>query len=329
MKRRALVTGATGGLGCTLVPLLLDAGYDVVATGRDTAAGAVLAQGGALFRPADLCAADMRALVDDAQVVFHLAALSAPWGRRADFAAINVAATARLLEAARSLGCTRFIHASTPSIYVERRARIGLSETSPPAQRFANPYAATKYAAERLVLAADSAGTRTVVLRPRAIVGPDDRVLLPRLMRVIRSGRVSLPAGGDALVELTDVRDAAAAFLAADRSAQAAGRAINISGGQPRTVQAIVAAVCEILHLAPRIVAVPTPLALCAARAAECAGRLSGREPALTRYAVTTLAFTQTFDLTQARALLGWQACFSPEAAIAHALADRSTSCAS
>lgn len=322
MSRRAFVSGATGGLGQTLVPLLLASGYEVVATGRDAHVGAALVRQGAIFRSADLRSADLRDLIGEAQVVFHLAALSSPWGRLADFTAINVTATERLIEAAGAAGCVRFVHASTPSIYAEPRARIGIEETSPPARAFANSYAATKYAAERLVLAADSPAMRTVVLRPRAIVGPDDQVLLPRLKRVIGSGKVALPGGGSALIELTDVRDVAAAFLAADRVDEAGGQAINISGGQPRTVRAIVEAVCQALGVFPKFVDVPTPVALGAAWLAEVIGHVTRKEPAVTRYAVTTLAFSQTFDLSLARSLLCWEARFSPEAAIAFALSN-------
>ncbi|WP_156457880.1 NAD-dependent epimerase/dehydratase family protein, partial [Sphingomonas sp. Leaf412] len=97
MTRVALVTGATGGLGRTLVPALHDAGWRVRATGRRPRAGediVALDLTGPL--PDDLCRG-----VD---TVFHLAALSSPWGSRATFAAINVAATARLLAAARRAG---------------------------------------------------------------------------------------------------------------------------------------------------------------------------------------------------------------------------------
>lgn len=329
VTRRALVTGATGGLGRVLVRQLIDAGYDVVATGRDRATGAALERPGATFRAADLCDADLHPLLDRVAVVFHLAALTAPWGPKRDFAAINVAATARLLAAARTRGCDRFVYASTPSIYAERRARLGVSEASPIARHFPNAYVHTKYEAEQLVLAASASSMPTVVLRPKAIVGPDDRVLLPRLLRVVRSGRVALPGGGGALVELTDVRDAAAAFMAADRSLPAAGRAINISGGAPRTVRAIVDRVCATLGLAPNIVAIPTFVALAAAGAAEIGGRLRGKEPALTRYAVMAVAYSQTFDLARARALLDWHPRHSPEQAIDDALIRWSPPCVS
>lgn len=308
--RLALVTGATGGLGRTLVPALAAAGWEVRQTGRRIGNGII---------PLDLTQQIPALLLQGVDTVFHLAALSSPWGRPSDFTAINVDATARFLEAATRAGCRRFVHVSTPSIYTEARERLRLSETSPPAARFANRYAQTKSAGERLVLAADSPTMRTIVVRPRAIVGPHDTVLLPRLMRAIHKGRVPLPGGGAALVELTDARDVAAALIAA-AGAKVGGQSVNISGGQPRSIRWIVSHIAAMLGLTLRIVALPRPVALAGAGVLEAVGSVVGREPLITRYGVMTLGWSQTFDLTAARAVLNWTPRISPEDAIDHAL---------
>jgi nucleoside-diphosphate-sugar epimerase len=321
--RRALVTGATGGLGRTLVPMLVQAGYDVTATGRNAEVGSELAAGGARFVAADLLGGAPHSLVRQQDVVFHLAALSSPWGRPADFAAINVRATQALLDAARDSGCGAFVYASTPSIYASPQDRLGLIETSAVAHPFANDYAATKYAAEQLVLAAHSPAFQTVALRPRAIVGPHDTVLLPRLLRAARRGRMPLPNGGRALIELTDVRDAAAAFLAADRHLpQAAGHALNISGGQPRRLDDLLRRIFARRGMSVRLVPVPARPALTVARMMElvCAALPGRPEPPATRYTVMSLAYSQTFNLSAAHELLGWAPRFSPEEAIDAAL---------
>ncbi|MBB4841265.1 nucleoside-diphosphate-sugar epimerase [Sphingomonas kyeonggiensis] len=320
MTRHALVTGATGGLGRELVGQLRAVGYQVRATGRDRAIGARL---GAEFLPADLVTDPLEPLLGGVDVVFHLAALSSPWGSRAAFEAINITATRRLADAARAVGCEGLVYASTPSIYAEPRDRIGLTEDSPVGPRFANDYAATKYAAERLVLAADAPGFRSVAIRPRAIVGPHDTVLLPRILRAGRRGRFPLPGGGRALIEPTDVRDAAAAFVAADRRlAAAGGQAINISGGDPRPVRELLGQLFARIGSAPRLVTVPTGLAMTMAGAMErVAALLPGRpEPPVTRYSVMTFGFSQTMQLDRARDLLDWVPRHGIEAMIAHAL---------
>ncbi|WP_261300063.1 NAD-dependent epimerase/dehydratase family protein [Sphingomonas alpina] len=323
MSRHALVTGATGGLGRALVGALIDDGYRVTATGRDARIGATL---GVPFAAADLVTDPVEPLTDGVDVVFHLAALSSPWGRRDMFQRINVAATDRLLRAAQAAECQAFIHASTPSIYAERRNRIGLSEDSPVANPFANDYVATKYAAEQIVLAANAPDFRTVALRPRAIVGPHDTVLLPRLMRAAARGRFPLPGDGQALIEPTDVRDATAAFIAADRHREdAGGQAINISGGDPRPVRELLDLLFARMGAVVRYKAVPIPLALAVAGAMEhVAALLPGRpEPPATRYTIMTLAYSQTLCLDRAKALLGWTPRHRVEAMVDHALQAR------
>lgn len=304
--RHALVTGATGGLGRSVVAALLEAGYRVTATGRDAEVGAKL---GMHFVKADLLHDSLAPLVYDADVVFHLAALSSPWGRTEAFRAINVDATQKLLDAARAAGCGAFVYASTPSIYAEPGDRIGLTESSPVATRFANAYAATKYAGERAVLAADAPDFRTVALRPRAIVGPHDTVLLPRLLRAARRGRFPLPRQGDALIEPTDVRDAARAFVAADRRRdRAGGHAINISGGDPQPLRILLDLVFAQSGRTVRYLPVTAAQAMFAAGVMErVASLLPGRpEPPVTRYSAMTLAFSQTMCLDTAKRLLDW-----------------------
>lgn len=277
---------------------------------------------GVPFVRADLVDDPLRGLVEGIDSVFHLAALSSPWGKYAAFEAANVKATTRLLAAAREAGVRRFVFTSTPSIYAAARDRLGLTERDPAAQPFANAYAATKYAAERIVLDAADAAMTTVALRPRAIVCPHDSVLLPRLVRAARSGRIRLPRGGAALIEITDARDVAAALIAADSVDAAAGQVFNISGGAPRALHDLLRTIFALTERPLMIGTVGTRTAMAAAGVAEGIARLlPGRpEPRLTRYTVKTLAWSQTFDLTAARDVLGWSPRYSPEVALAHAL---------
>ena len=309
--RRAFVTGATGGLGLALTAALIAEGYEVRATGRDTEAAARLSAMGAEVALADL--ADdpdvAERLCRNIDVVFHAAALSSPWGELAAFERINVEATRTLLAAARGAGCEGLVFVSSPSIYAELRDRIGLTEDDPPAARPLNAYARTKLAAERLVLAADGPDFFTVAIRPRALVGPDDRVLLPRLLNIIRRGRMPVPRRGQALVELTDTRDAVRALLLADqRRAANGGRAFNISGGRPMTVSALASALAKTLERPLALISAPWPLMLAGAAVLERVAALSpGRpEPLLTPYGVATLAFSQTFNLDGALRGLGY-----------------------
>lgn len=310
-----MVTGATGGLGLSLCATLRDAGYFVRATGRSMTHEDRLMQISNEFVRGDLLDMDLNALCQGIDIVFHAAALSSPWGPEADFYAANVVATERLLAASRAAGAHGFVFVSSPSIYASLRDQPFLTEDSPLPERALNAYARTKRFAEELVLAANTPTFRTTSLRPRALVGPDDRVLLPRILALASRGWFPALRGGQALIELTDVRDATTALLrAGENLATAGGKAINISGGRPVSVAVLVGKLAEALQRPIAMRNIPVQIALLLARASEmvCNLRPGRPEPRLTTYGVATLAFTQTFDLTRARDLLGYQPAYDP-----------------
>lgn len=313
---KVVVTGATGGIGRTLVPLLASRGVDVVASGRDMAVGRALAGGRVSFVPLDLVRDDLTALLAGGPIVVHLAARSSPWGSLASFQRDNVVATQRLLEAAARGGTARFVHASTPAIFSERRHRLDLRGRSDPAARPANSYARTKLEAERIVM--DERRMATVVLRPSAVLGPDDKAILPRLMRVLERGVLPVGNGGAALFQPTDVRDAAEAFAAAALGASTG--VANVAGREPIAVVAMAKALARRLGMKLRVVHVPEPALHALASAAELAGEAVGREPPLTRYSVASLSWSRSFDLADTGALLGWTPRFGPLDALAHAV---------
>lgn len=184
--KTALVTGATGCLGQALCAELAAHGWSLRTVARRAEppetpplAHYLLDLSCDLLPPAALVGVD---------AVFHCAALSSAWGRRSAFRAANVTATLRLIEAARDAGVPRFIHVSTPSIYITGQPRLNLAEDAPLPHTFLTDYAATKFESERIVRAANSAGFTTVTLRPRAIYGRHDRALLPRLLQAAARG---------------------------------------------------------------------------------------------------------------------------------------------
>lgn len=310
MTRRALVTGATGGLGLALTRSLLETGHAVRAAGRSPTAIARLHDMGAETVAGDLFDLGPDALCKDIDVVFHAAALSSPWGPDAAFRRANVDLTRDLLAAARRAGAGSFVFVSSPSVYARWRDQVGLTEETAWPDRPLNAYARTKGEAERLVLAADAPGFRTVAVRPRAIVGPDDAVLLPRILRLVKRGRFPLFRNGRALVELTDVRDAARAIRLADIHREAVGgQAINVTGGQAVPVRDLVHRLGRTLGVEVRTVSIPLAVGQALSVGADALCRaLPGRpEPMLTPYTLSTLAWSQTFDLTRARRLLGYE----------------------
>lgn len=310
IPQHVLVTGATGGLGIAITRRFCEAGARVTATGRNLAAGERLATMGATFIPADLLDNGMAVkLCAGQQSIIHAAALSSSWHHPAAFDRANVEATTGLLAAAKHAGCSRFVYISSPSVYASLHDQIGITEQTPLAVPQLNDYARTKLAAEKLVLSANSPQMQTTAIRPRAIMGPDDKVLLPKMLQMLERSIIPLFRDGEALVELTDARDVAeAVWLAEQQIGAVAGQAINISGGVPLPMRALAQGMAQAANKSLRFLPIPLPIAKGIAHMSEWRGRLSGYryEPQLTRYILSTMAYSKTFDLTFAKEKLGY-----------------------
>lgn len=305
-----VVTGATGGLGLALVEALVAEGREVVAIGRRKPEDPRLHLPGVTYRAMDLSdrVSAVLAIPDATGTVFHCAAMTGTWGPAAAFERHNVEMTRNVTWAADRAGVGTFVHVSSPSIYAAMRDRIGITEDDRPTCPPLGNYARTKLESERIALDADGA-MRVVVIRPRGIVGPDDAVVLPRLIEIVKRDRIPVVREGRALVEMIDVRDAVSALLAAEKAApHARAQSFNVSGGSPMTVIDIARGLADALGRSPKFVGVPLGLARAVAGMTDAMWPENGwlGEPRLTGYSLATLAYSQTFDLTRARERLGW-----------------------
>ncbi|WP_025850472.1 NAD-dependent epimerase/dehydratase family protein, partial [Paenibacillus ehimensis] len=236
MNRNALVTGGTGFLGRRLALRLRDEGWNVTALGRQPAIGEELRRQGIRFMQADLRDRErMNAACAGQQAVFHCGALSASWGPYNDFYESNVVGTENVIAACLRHQVGRLIHVSTPSVYFGGAHRLGVQESDPLPRRQASPYAATKRLAEEAVARAGTKGLEAVIVRPRALFGPGDASILPRLIEANAVQGIPLIGGGKALIDLTYVDNAVDALLLcqAAPAASVAGRVYNITNGEP------------------------------------------------------------------------------------------------
>jgi nucleoside-diphosphate-sugar epimerase len=298
-----LVTGATGFLGGALVRHLKARGLPVLAMGRDAERCAALrAEGfpvlthdlGTPFPPPGPLSA-----------IIHCAARSSPHGRVIEFGRANVTATANLLAMARAQGVERFVFISSSSVSFQPRDQLLVREDSPLPPPF-NAYAASKQAAEKLVLAARD--LNPVILRPRGIYGLGDTALLPRLLRAARRGPLPLLRKGQGRIDLTHVDDVISAIMATLQGQPRTDRVYNISGGEVLPITGIVGKACALAGVTPRWRPMPLGPLMAAAGMAEaiCRALPGSPEPAVTRYGLALFAYAQSLDLGRAREELGW-----------------------
>jgi nucleoside-diphosphate-sugar epimerase len=315
----AVVTGASGFLGRRIAELLCLRGDRVRVLARQPQPDLVAL--GAT--PIELDIRDKCAVATalyHADVVFHAAAKTGPWGREDEFWSVNAGGTRNVLDGATAARIERLVYTSTPSVvgYADDVENGG--PDLPYAQVHESPYPASKAAAERMVLEANGSGMRTVALRPHLIIGPGDLRMLPRVIRRAAAGRLRIIGEGRNRVDLTDVDNAAWAHLDAadallDPAAPCAGRAYFISNGEPVLLWKWLNRILGELGLPAVTRAVPLGITRVAALAAEGAWkllRLKG-EPPVTRFLAGALARSHWYDLEPARRDVGYRVRISME----------------
>lgn len=315
---KALVTGATGFLGWHVATRLQALGWQVTAQGRNADVGRELERRGVRFYPAELADRDrMRDACANQRYVFHCGALSSAWGPYRAFYESNVEGTRHVIDGCLAAGVERLVHVSTPSVCFDFRDREAIRESDPLPRRAANAYAHTKRMAEDDVRRAFAAGLRGVIIRPRAVFGPRDAALLPRLLRANDAGGVPMFRGGGAVVDLTYVDNVVDAMVAAAVSApeSAMGRIYHLTNGEPLPLKEALVTLFGKLGVPLRERRLPYGAAYAAAGLLELAYRLLPLrgEPIVTRYGVGVLARTQTLDIREARERLGYAPAVSIE----------------
>lgn len=298
---RILLTGSNGFIGRRVTLDALARGWEVVGLGRQDAPTAPVTRyvRHDLGEPLDL---------DEAvDAVVHAAGLASPWASPSAYQRGNVRATATVLAWAREHGRPPVHYVSSSSVFYRDADQTALSERSPiptDAEQI-NTYSRTKLAGERLTRAYPG---EWAVLRPRAVIGVGDTVLLPRVLEAARKGvlpRFTRADGRRVWADLTPVATVSHYLL--ESVAQRFTGELNLSNGETVELDPFVDDVLARLGLDPRRPRVPVSVAMAMAGAAErYSARFGGwAEPPITRYGVSMFAHSKTFDATRVQAVLG------------------------
>lgn len=252
-----LVTGASGHIGQEIVRQAAARDQQVLAVSRSGAppqsiAGELPGVTWAACELADASAVAELAGQYRITACIHGAAVSNEAFARPDplgAVATNIAATANLLEAARTGGWRRFILISTGSVFQCRTdIASAILEDEPLAPR--NIYSTTKASAEMLVkmycteFALSAASIRiSWVYGPPLIADAPTRGPIPSyLLRSLR-GEAIAESGGDFAASFTFVGDVAAGLLAAADTNELSHDIYHLGPGENYNVRAVVEAV--------------------------------------------------------------------------------------
>lgn len=272
MRRRALITGATGFVGSHLAEQLTSQGWLVRALVRRTSDTSRLIQLGVVPFVGELGEPEsVSRAAEECELVYHLAAATFEKDE-ASFHRANVEGTRGVVEGSlRTEGVRRLVYLSSYAASGASRGAEPRSSADPPAPLTA--YGRTKLAGEELVREAAGRGLETVIVRAPAVYGPRDTALLS-YFRLVRWGLAPAPGGGERYLHLIYAPDLAAALVRA-----ADGPTGTFAVADPRVYawSEVVDEIATALGRRPLRLRLPVPLVRSFARVTEAIGHALGR----------------------------------------------------
>jgi len=282
--------------------------YDVLAMGRDEVKGKELIDRSIPFQAIDLAnSVKLSELKWSPKFIVHAAGFAAPWGTKKQFYVNNVTATKNLLDFAWKKNVKRFIFISSSSVYSSLNDQFNVRENHIPF-RFISRYGQSKYLAEQAVMDAARKGLPVIILRPRAVIGTGDTNLLPRLIQAHQQRRlrkVNKDAVMSDVTTITNLIEAVQVSLSSNASATA--NVFNITDGKPLYLWPMIDGIFEELGFPPLEKELSWRSALVISAMSEMFSRMSGRDPLLSRYLVSTLGTSLTLNIDKARRLLNYR----------------------
>lgn len=291
---KILVTGASGFVGGAFWNSAQRAGHSVIATGRRS----LDAPG---YHACDLVTGlDLDAAPE---VVVHCAARSSPWGSRCEFEAQNIQATRNVVRFCETHGLPHLIHISTSAVMYANEHQLGMTEETPLPRTPINRYAATKRESEELVRAYPG---RWCIVRPRAVFGPGDTVVFPRILRAATAGRLPWIESDQPVVGDLIYIDVLVEYLLRIIEQRATGLYL-LTNNEPVPILEFLGTVFAKLNLSQPTRHVPVQRAMLLASAIESVFSLLPflGEPPITRFGVSVFAYSKTFDVRKALRDLG------------------------
>jgi nucleoside-diphosphate-sugar epimerase len=200
-------------------------------------------------------------------------------------------------------------------MYFDSTNRKDIRENDPLPRKFINAYSSTKRMAEIELI---NSGIPYVILRPRALTGRGDTVIMPRIISAHKKGRLKIIGNGKNIVDLTSVANAVDAILLSLKAEGAALNQIyNITNGEPVNLWEKITYVLSLMNEQLPQKKIPYWLVLTIAQLMEWKSKITHmKEPVLTKYGVGVLAKSMTLDISKARELLGYNPTVTTDEAI-------------
>lgn len=301
-----LVTGATGFLGSALVTELVKQKQPVRVLARDEQkAREQFGEEITIIRGEITDGEQVERAVDGATIIYHLVGrLYHPSVPAELYHHTHVEGTRTLLKACkRQKQLQRIVHCSTTGVHGVT-GKTPAAEDAPIAPT--NPYEATKLQGELLALKAyQEDGLPVSVVRPGLVYGPGDLHLLG-FFSSINKGLFRVIDGGNALLHPIYIDDMTAAFLLCAELPEAVGRSYNIAGERHVTLRELAQAIAHSMHKKLPGGSIPLWFANLASDIFSVVPGMKGENAPLTRSRVQFLTHSRVYDISKAKAELGF-----------------------
>jgi nucleoside-diphosphate-sugar epimerase len=301
-----LVTGATGFLGSALTTELVKQKQPVRILARDEQkARAQFGEAVTIIRGEITDVAQVERAVDGVTIIYHLAGrLYHPSVPVELYRDTHVEGTRILLNACKGQKQLKsIVHCSTTGVHGVT-GKTQAAENAPFAPT--NPYEATKLQGELLALKGFSEdGLPVSVARPGLVYGPGDLHLLG-FFKSIKKGMFRVIDGGKALLHPIYIDDMTSAFLLCATRPEAIGQSYNIAGEYPVSIRELSTIIARSMDRELPRGSIPLWLANLASDMFSVIPGLKGEHAPLTRSRVQFLNNSRVYDISKAKAQLGF-----------------------
>jgi nucleoside-diphosphate-sugar epimerase len=307
---RVYLTGGTGLLGSHVASQLRAAARPVVALCRSGSNARFLSDLGCDVTPGDVrdSPEDLARGMEGCTHLVHAAALVYAGGDWSEVRAVNVEGTENVLRAAALAGVRHVVHLSSVAVYGTVDGPV--DEATPLARPLPvrDLYGRSKREAETVArrLERDLALPVTV-MRPSAVYGERDRLMIPALARILRSPWVPVFGPGENTLPVVYAGNVAEAIVLAIDAARG-GETFDVGLDSPITQRQLFAGLAGGLGRSPRLVPIPATLIRTAVRLLRNLGTGTPGAPHLPLDRVARLALGENpYPSVRIREELAWR----------------------
>ncbi|MEM7617071.1 MAG: NAD(P)-dependent oxidoreductase [Pseudomonadota bacterium] len=300
MTKSVLITGTSGFLGGSLGKHLREKGYNVTGISRN---------------PSRKGAVDKHITHDLSyplpkefpkhEVIFHAAALTSPWANPKAFDRNIVQASKNIANYAQNIDGVRFINVSSTSVHYILDDQENISEETALPKVPANYYSGAKLNAEEYIL---NILPSALSVRPRAIYGPGDTVLFPRLLRAARKGMLPKIIRSDGKSPKSDLIYIGNLVSILEKAIDCDAKGVvNVTDNNTIDTNELLNKVFQAFGYQDTKLNMSETTAMRIAKIAEWfSSKFTGwKEPPITQFGVSALVHTKTFDVTRMLEIFG------------------------